>query len=535
MGDPTDRFFESIRNNVDEDTTDTGTSDDAPADLRTSMEIDLETAFEGAERRLQFERPQPCPACDGTGQPSDGDAGQCPECEGDGQTTEVMNTPLGRVEQDQTCPQCDGSGVVDDAGHCLDCGGDGRVREKDELTIQIPAGIEDGQTLRMDGEGVSNPDGPDSDLYIEIAVADHELFRRDGADLHRAVTVPPTELRAGGSVEVETLNGTLRLHLPPETDAGETLRVEGRGMPKLRSQGRGDLYVTVRADEEAQPTARAPTNIPTGPDVPIEYNDLSMGDRIGSGGNADVVRAMVSTDDGEIPLAVKRPHLDGTVHAETVDRIVDEAETWDKLDDHDHVVSVVDYGSTPLPWIGMEYMDGGHLGERAGAIPTDQALWTALGIAEAVHHAHRRGVAHLDLKPENVLFRTVDGAWDVPKVADWGLSTHLLDHSDGVDGLSPKYAAPEQFDDDWGTMDDVTDIYQLGAVLYELFTGQPPFDAGAPDPDRFDGSSPDPRSVGDVPDPIADVVTTAMAPDRSERYDSVVYVRDRIREAYRER
>jgi hypothetical protein len=513
MVDPMDRFFESIREDFDDDTADTETSDGAPADLRTTMELDLETAFEGVARQLQFERPRPCPACDGTGQPSDVDAGRCPECDGEGRTKVVKKTPLGRVETDQRCPQCDGDGVVDAGGHCLNCGGNARVRDEVELTVQVPAGIEDGQTLRMEGEGVSNPGGPDSDLYIEIGVPDHELFRRDGADLYREVTVPPAELETGGSVEVETLDGTLRLHLSSDTDDGETFRAEGRGMPKLRSQGRGDLYVTVRAGDED--------------------SHLSMGDRIGSGGNADVMRATISTDDGTIPLAVKRPQLDGTVHTETIDRFVDEAETWDKLDDHDHVVSVVDYGSTPLPWIGMEYMDGGHLGERAGTIHTDQALWTAIGIAEAVHHAHRRGVAHLDLKPANVLFRTVDGTWDVPKVADWGLSKHLLDRSSDVDGFSPKYAAPEQFDDR-GTMDDVTDIYQLGAVLYELFTGRPPFDPGAPDPDRFDGSPPDPRSVADVPDAIADVVTTAMAPDRSDRYDSVVYVRDRIREAYRE-
>jgi hypothetical protein len=223
---------------------------------------------------------------------------------------------------------------------------------------------------------------------------------------------------------------------------------------------------------------RVPAEIPGVTRHSLSYADIEKRGELGRGGNADVFRATARTDGGDIDIALKEPRMsgDGTLHTEVVERMIDEAETWQRLDGHDHIVGVVDYGSEPLPWIAMEHMDAGHLGERAGDLPLDQALWTAIATAEGVRHAHRRGVAHLDLKPENVLFRAVADAWNAPKVADWGLSKHLLEHSQSVEGVTPYYAAPEQFADGYGTPDDITDVYQLGAVFYELFTGRPPFE-----------------------------------------------------------
>ena len=182
----------------------------------------------------------------------------------------------------------------------------------------------------------------------------------------------------------------------------------------------------------------------------------------------------------------------------------------------------------------MEYMDAGHLGERAGELPFQQALWTAIATTEAVRHAHPRGVAHLDLRPENILFRSVEGGWDVPKVADWGLSKHLLKHSKSVEGLSPQYAAPEQFDDNYGSTDDVTDVYQLGAVFYELFTGRPMFQG---QPARVMNQAlselpPAPSTVADVPAAVDDVLLPALEKRKSERYESVLYLRDDLQELF---
>jgi serine/threonine protein kinase len=282
---------------------------------------------------------------------------------------------------------------------------------------------------------------------------------------------------------------------------------------------------------------RVPDHIPRAPDLEVDYDALADQEPIGGGGNADVERATLATPDGDVDLAMKTPRLSGTLHADAVERLLAEAETWDKLDDHDHVVGVVDYGSEPVPWIAMEYMDAGHLGARAGDLPTAQALWTAIAITKGVRHAHRRGVAHLDLKPANVLFRSVEGAWDVPKVADWGLSKHLLEHSASVEGLSPQYAAPEQFDDAHGPADDVTDVYQLGALFYELFTGRPPFEGSATEVMRavLDEQPTPPSDLADVPPGLDDVLLTALATDKDDRYDSVLYVRDALAELYDER
>ncbi|WP_251328406.1 protein kinase domain-containing protein [Haloplanus pelagicus] len=284
-------------------------------------------------------------------------------------------------------------------------------------------------------------------------------------------------------------------------------------------------------DSESAADATVPSRIPSPPPLNVSYHGIEQEGVIGTGGNAKIYRGTVMADDRQVPLAVKEPRTGGTLHTETVERLLAEAETWTALDDHDHVVDVVDYGSTPVPWIAMEYMDGGHLGERADEFTLDQALWTALAVTTAVRHAHRQGVAHLDLKPENVLFREVEGAWDVPKVADWGLSKRLLDHSNSIEGFSPQYAAPEQFDDEYGDTDELTDIYQLGAVLYELFAGRPPFEGQSAEimhktlteePTRPTDLTPE------LPAELDDVLLTALAKRKEDRYESVLYLRDQF-------
>lgn len=280
----------------------------------------------------------------------------------------------------------------------------------------------------------------------------------------------------------------------------------------------------------------SPDTIPSSPMFSLSYDDIEKGELLGSGGNADVYRATATTESGKVPLAIKEPRMGGaTVDTDIIDKMLAEAGTWQQLDDHEHIVSVVDFGSTPLPWIVIEYMDGGDLSERVGELSFEQALWTALAITKGVRHAHKRGVAHLDLKPSNILFRSVEGAWDVPKVADWGLSKHLLEHSRSVEGMSPRYAAPEQLDSEqFGKTDTVTDVYQLGTVIYELFTGKPPFDGETYEVmNKIQSKTPAPPSERtDLPEEIDDILLTALSTERDDRYDDVILLRNALRDVW---
>jgi molecular chaperone DnaJ len=215
-------------------------------DLRTSLSLDLEEAFEGVEREFTVTRPSRCSDCGGTGHPPDADERTCPNCDGQGQVTQVQQTPFGRMQQTGTCRRCDGEGTLY-SETCSTCGGEGQVREESTLTVDIPAGIRDGQTLRMEGEGAPGPNrGPNGDLLIEVSVADHPDFDRDGDDLHYQHPISFPQATFGDTVEVPTLDGTVEMDVPAGTQSGETFRLSGKGMPRLRRRGRGDLFVQVQ-------------------------------------------------------------------------------------------------------------------------------------------------------------------------------------------------------------------------------------------------------------------------------------------------
>ncbi|WP_251343304.1 molecular chaperone DnaJ [Haloplanus halophilus] len=215
-------------------------------DLRTSLRLDLEEAFEGVEREFTVTRPTRCPDCEGEGHPPDADAETCPNCDGSGQVTQVQQTPFGRMQQTGTCRRCGGEGTLY-SETCSTCGGEGQTREESTLSVDIPAGIRDGQTLRMEGEGAPGENrGPNGDLLIEVSVADHPDFERDGDDLRHQHPISFPQATFGDTVEVPTLDGTVEMDVPAGTQSGETFRLKGKGMPRLRRRGRGDLYVQVQ-------------------------------------------------------------------------------------------------------------------------------------------------------------------------------------------------------------------------------------------------------------------------------------------------
>ena len=215
-------------------------------DLKTALTIDLETAYDGAEKELTVTRPEQCEDCDGRGYPPGTDSRTCPECNGRGQTTRVTQTAFGRMQQRTTCRRCGGEGTLYEET-CSTCGGDGIVRNEAKLSVEIPPGIRDGQTLRMDGEGAPGERGArNGDLLVDISVEDHPEFERDGDDLIRREPISFPQAVFGDTMEIETLDGPVEFDLPERTQSGETFRLKGKGMPRLRRRGHGDLYVQVQ-------------------------------------------------------------------------------------------------------------------------------------------------------------------------------------------------------------------------------------------------------------------------------------------------
>ncbi|MFC6973822.1 molecular chaperone DnaJ [Halomicroarcula sp. GCM10025709] len=215
-------------------------------DLQTRMEIDLEEAYEGATKQLTVTRPEQCDDCDGKGHPPGTDSQTCPECDGQGQTTRVQQTPMGRVQQTTTCRRCEGDGTLYDET-CSTCGGNGVVNNEANLEVEIPPGIADGQTMRMEREGAPGErGGPNGDLLIEVTVRDHPDFERDGDDLSHKHPISFPQAVFGDTITVPTLDGEVEVDVPSGTQSGEVFRLEGKGMPRLRRRGQGDLYVQVQ-------------------------------------------------------------------------------------------------------------------------------------------------------------------------------------------------------------------------------------------------------------------------------------------------
>lgn len=272
----------------------------------------------------------------------------------------------------------------------------------------------------------------------------------------------------------------------------------------------------------------------------LNYRLVKEGQLIGSGGQAIVKRVELPGEEAPQRVAVKEPQQPAkTVDMEEVESFFEEARTWRALDsrerekplwvDSEHIVGVVDIGAD-LPWLAMEYMDGGSLADRLdenpNGLPLDEALWIGECLCKGVKLAHDYGIAHLDLKPANVLFRkTGGGTWDVPKIADWGLSRVLIEHSGSMDALSVEYAAPEQFDSSrFGDPDKYTDIYQLGALVYALLTGNPPYTGNQATimHDIVYGDLPlNPSDKTNATTDLDNVITMALNKQKGERYSDV--------------
>ncbi|MHA6641400.1 molecular chaperone DnaJ [Mesorhizobium sp. A623] len=210
------------------------------ADLRYNMEITLEEAFAGKTAQIRVPAPISCTECSGTGAKPGTQPVTCSMCNGHGK----VRASQGFFSIERTCPQCQGRGqTIKDP--CPKCAGQGRVIEERSLSVNIPAGIEDGTRIRLANEGEAGQrGGPSGDLYIFLAVKPHEFFQRDGADLYCKVPISMTTAALGGQFEVTTLDGTqTRVKVPEGTQNGRQFRLKGKGMPVLRQPNIGDLYI----------------------------------------------------------------------------------------------------------------------------------------------------------------------------------------------------------------------------------------------------------------------------------------------------
>ena len=213
------------------------------SDLRYDLEITFEESAKGVETTIDIPRLETCETCNGSGAAAGTSPTTCPQCHGRGQ----QRFQQGFFTVARTCSRCHGSGRVI-AKPCTTCKGQGRTTKEKKLTVKIPAGIADGQRLRISGEGEAGPqNGPAGDLYVFIEVAPHPFFRRDGNNLSCEIPLNFTTLALGGSVDVPTLDGTESFKVPDGTQSGSVFRLRGKGMPDVSGRGRGDLYFTVQA------------------------------------------------------------------------------------------------------------------------------------------------------------------------------------------------------------------------------------------------------------------------------------------------
>lgn len=217
-------------------------------DVATEILISLDEAVSGVTRTLEARMPVECTDCDGTGCSPGTEATLCGECHGNGQVRQVRRSVLGQMVTTGVCPRCGGAGM--EIPHpCARCRGDGRVTDVVGIDIEIPAGIEDGQRMRLQGKGpVGLRGGERGDLYVDVRVAAHDRFTRDGDNLHVALEVPVTAMVLGATREVETFDEPVVVEIAPGTQPGHVVRVKGQGVPHLRGRRRGDLYVHLSAE-----------------------------------------------------------------------------------------------------------------------------------------------------------------------------------------------------------------------------------------------------------------------------------------------
>ncbi|HEX7249270.1 MAG TPA: molecular chaperone DnaJ [Burkholderiales bacterium] len=222
------------------------------ADLRYNIELTLEQAAHGFETKIRIPAATTCETCKGSGAKPGTQPTSCPACRGAGQ----VRVSQGPFSIAQTCPRCHGSGSVIPQP-CATCAGTGRVKLQKTLAVKIPAGVDEGDRVRLSGEGEPGVNGgPPGDLYVQVHVKPHAVFQRDHDDLHCEMPISITTAALGGEISIPTLDGSAKIRVPAETQSGKTFRLKNLGIKGVRSREPGDLFCHVVVETPVQLTAR---------------------------------------------------------------------------------------------------------------------------------------------------------------------------------------------------------------------------------------------------------------------------------------
>jgi molecular chaperone DnaJ len=216
------------------------------ADLQYTMTLEFKEAVFGKETDIEIPKEETCETCHGNGAKPGTKPETCSHCNGTGQLNVEQNTPFGRVVNRRVCHHCEGTGTFL-KNKCTTCSGKGKVRKRKKIHVKIPAGIDNGQQIRISNQGEEGTNGgPAGDLYVVFNVKPHEFFERDGDDLYCEMPITFVQASLGDEIEVPTLQGKIKLKVPAGTQTGTNFRLRGKGAPNVRGHGQGDQHIQVQ-------------------------------------------------------------------------------------------------------------------------------------------------------------------------------------------------------------------------------------------------------------------------------------------------
>ena len=225
-------------------------------DIQVDVELTFQETITGIEKEINLTKNNPCAICDGSGAEPETELKTCSTCSGQGQVTQVQRTILGAMQTRATCPDCQGKGKIPET-KCKQCNGGGIENGRVSYTVKIPAGIDNGQSIRLNEKGEAIAGGSPGDLFVVVHVKQDKKFERDGFDIYTEATISYPQAVLGDTVEIETVDGAKKLVIPAGTQSHQQFRLKGLGVPHLRGNGRGSQYVKIIVDIPKKPSRKA--------------------------------------------------------------------------------------------------------------------------------------------------------------------------------------------------------------------------------------------------------------------------------------